>query len=259
MKKTIAQAILFTSFFFISISFCVAQAYELSLDNRPIFSAKKTTNKITVDGLADEKDWQKTEARTLNYFYLTQQPYDKQKTTFRMLWDDETLYLLFECEDKYLTSSEKERDGEPYLDDCAEFFVIPAPKSTIAHFCFEINLYETKNDVLYINNFYENQDTAIKAYNPNYQVKVTYEGTMNNNDDVDNGWIMELAIPIKALSRTSELYPIKTGTRWAFTALRQERNELEIGRRVISTIFPIEDISKKVHQPNTFGIVEFID
>lgn len=235
------------------------QDYKLSLENRPIYYANKTTESIKVDGIMDEKSWKNVEGRTLDYFHKLKQPNDKQKTTFRMLWDEKSLYLFYECEDKYLTASEKNRDGMPYLDDCAEIFVIPVPNSAGMHFCFEINIYEAKNDVVYINDFYEGNDTVVKTFNPEYQVKVTTNGTINNNSDIDIGWTMELAIPLEAFRGSTELYPVKTGTQWAFMALRQERNDPEPGRRVTSTIFPIPDISSNVHQPNEFGLVEFVD
>lgn len=247
------------------LSFCFithlhwGQDYKLSLEERPIYSAKKTNTKITVDGKMNESCWKKAETRSLDYYYLAEQPNDKQKTTYRMLWDEETLYLFYESEDKYLTSSEKNRDGLPFLDDCAEFFVIPVPNSVGMHFCFEINLYEAKNDIVYINDFYNGNNTVVKAYNPDYQVKVTTDGTINDNSDIDTGWTMEIAIPLEAFRGSTHLYPIKNGTQWAFMALRQERNELKIGRRVTSTIFPIYDISKDSHQPNMFGLVEFVD
>ncbi|MEC3905451.1 carbohydrate-binding family 9-like protein [Tamlana sp. 2201CG12-4] len=236
-----------------------AQDYKLSLEDRPVYKAKKTKKKIIIDGKMSERVWEKTEARTLDFHYKTIKPTDKQNTTFRMLWDDETLYLFYESEDKYLTSSEKNRDGMPFLDDCAEFFVIPVPNSASMHFCFEINLYEAKNDVVFINNFHKGNNTVVKAFNPDYQVKVITNGTINDNSDIDQGWTMELAIPIEAFRGSTELYPLKKGTKWAFLALRQERNDLEIGRRVTSTIFPIYDISKDAHQPNMFGLVEFIN
>lgn len=252
------KSLLFISFCFFT-QFHWGQDYKLSLEDRPIYSAKKTNTAIIVDGKMDEESWNKTEVRTLNYFHKIKQANDKQKTTFRMLWDEETLYLFYESEDKYLTASEKNRDGTPYLDDCAEFFVIPVPNSANMHFCFEINLYEAKNDVVFINDFYQGNNTVVKGFNPDYQVKVTTNGTINDNSDIDTGWTMELAIPLEAFMGSTHLYPVKAGTQWAFMALRQERNEPEIGRRVMSTIFPILDVSKDVHQPNMFGLVEFVD
>jgi len=95
--------------------------------------------------------------------------------------------------------------------------------------------------------------------NPDYEVEVTYEGTINDNSDIDKGWTMELAIPISDFGELGQVEPIKSGAHWAFLAIRQDRNDSESDRRSTSTIFPIYDISKNVHQANRFGLVEFVD
>ncbi len=84
-------------------------------------------------------------------------------------------------------------------------------------------------------------------------------GTLNDNSDIDTGWSMEMAIPLTNFRKLTELNPIKTGTKWAFLAVRQDRNDITGDRRSTSTIFPIFDIEKSVHQPNRFGLMEFIN
>jgi hypothetical protein len=232
---------------------------KLSLGEQPIFKVSKTNEAIAVDGKMEESIWAKTEARTLDYFYRVEQPDDRQITTFRMLWDDKTLYVFFQMEDKFITSRETERDGEPYLDDCAEIFLITVPDSLDTHFGYELNLYKASNDFIYFNDYVEGRDVVYKSFNPDFDVEVTYEGTINDNSDTDKGWTMELAIPISNFGELGEIEPVKTGNRWAFLAIRQDRNDAEGNRRSTSTIFPIYDISKNVHQANRFGLLEFVE
>ena len=164
---------------------------DLVLGEQPIFKVLRANQSIVIDGKMEESIWNKTEARTFNYFYRINHTNDKQKTTFRMLWDDQNLYAFFECEDKFITAREKNRDGEPYLDDCAELFLIPVPDSLNMHIGFELNLYKACNDFVFFNDFYEGSNIAMKTYNPDYQVEVTYNGTINDNSDIDNGWTLE--------------------------------------------------------------------
>lgn len=236
-----------------------AQEKQLVLGEQPVFKVSKANQTITIDGKMDEAVWAETEARTFDYFYRLEQSDDKQKTTFRMLWDDQNLYAFFECEDKFITAREKNRDGQPYFDDCAELFLIPVPDSLSMHIGFELNLYKACNDFVFFNDFYDGQNVAMKSYNPNFEVEVTVDGTINNNSDIDRGWTMELAIPLKEFTQIDEWFPVKEGNRWAFLAIRQERNDAEGNRRSTSTIFPLYDMSKGgVHQPNRFGLMEFV-
>ena len=235
------------------------QESRLSLGEQPVFKASKAKNMITIDGKMNESDWESTEVRSFNYFYRIEKSTDKQRTKYRMLWDEENLYLFFECEDEFITSREKTRDGKPYLDDCAEIMLIPVADSLDIHFCFELNLYKAANDLIFLNNFYKGKDAVVKAYNPEYEVEVDIRGTLNDNSDIDEGWSMELAIPLRAFNNLDTFFKVQKGTQWAFIAVRQDRNDAKGDRRSTSTLFPIYDIEKSIHQPNRFGLLEFVD
>jgi hypothetical protein len=68
---------------------------------------------------------------------------------------------------------------------------------------------------------------------------------------------MEIAIPFTAFSNFSGRP--KSGVKWAFQAVRQDRNFVDDRFRSTSTLFPIYDIRKDVHQPSRFGLMEFTD
>ena len=245
----------------ISASPLLAQSADdkkLSLGEQPVFKVTRTTEAITVDGKMDESIWAKTEARTFDYFYRAEKPDDSQQSKLRMLWDDENLYVFFEMKDKYLTSRETKRDGQPYFDDCAEIFIITVPKDLDTHFGYELNLNKASNDFVFFNEFYKGRSAVLKSFNPEFKVEVTYDGTVNDNSDEDQGWTMELALPIANFDSLANFVPVKAGNRWAFLAVRQDRNDAEGNRRSTSTIFPIYDINKNVHQPNRFGLMEFV-
>ena len=232
---------------------------KLSLGEQPVFKVSRTTENIVVDGKMNEKIWNATEARAFEYFYRVDKPDDQQQTTLRMLWDEKNLYLFYEMEDKYLTARETERDGQPYFDDCAEIFFITVPDSLDTHIGYELNLLKASNDFVYFNDFYNGKHGVLKTFNPEFQVEVTYDGTLNDNSDEDRGWAMELAIPIANFDGLAKFVPVQAGNRWAFLAVRQDRNDAEGNRRSTSTLFPIYDISKNVHQADRFGLMEFVE
>lgn len=252
-------AMVFVLLNFNGFSILKSQEKQLVLGDHETFKVAKAKNEITIDGKMKERDWKTTEDRSFDYFYRIVEPTDKQETTFRMLWDENNLYVFFACKDQYLTSSEKERDGKPYLDDCAEIFFIPAPDSLDIHFGFELNLYKAPNDFIYVNNFYKGQAVALQGFNPDYEMEVEINGTINNNSDIDKGWSMEFAIPLELFQGGDRFFPVRKGTQWAFLAARQDRNEVKGTRRSTSTLFPIYDMSKGVHQPSRFGLLEFVD
>jgi hypothetical protein len=232
---------------------------QLVIGQQPVYKVSRAREPITVDGKMDEASWKNAEVQSFNYFYRGDKPVEKQNTKFRILWDNENLYLCYECEDTSLTSREKNFDARPYLDDCAEFFCVPVPDSLYMHFGFEINITKAAYDYIVLWRYYNNRTIFLRGYNPIYKVEVTYEGTINNDKDRDKMWQMEFAIPFTVFSDFHFISRPKPGVRWAFQAVRQDRNYVEDRFRSTSTLFPIYDIRKDVHQPSRFGLLEFTD
>ena len=230
---------------------------QLVIGQQPVYKVARAKETIIVDGKMDEATWRNAEVQSFNYFYRGDKLFEKQTTKFRMLWDDENLYLFYECEDTSLTARETKHDGRPYLDDCVEFFCLPIPDSLNFHFGFEININKAAYDYVMLWSYYNNRNFFVSGYNPSYKVEVIYDGTINNDKDKDKMWQMEIAIPFVSFSNFSGRP--KVGTRWAFQAVRQDRNFVDDRFRSTSTLYPIYDIRKDVHQPSRFGLLEFTE
>ena len=232
---------------------------QLVIGQQPVYKVSRAPEPITVDGKMDEPCWKNAEVRSLDHFFRLDKPVEKQISKFRMLWDDTNLYLFYECEDTSLTARETKFDGRTYIDDCAEFFVVPVPDSIYMHFGFEINITEVRYDYIVLWKYYNNRTFFISGYNPEYKVKAISDGTINNDKDHDKGWSMEFAIPFSAFTNMTGVARPKPGVRWAFQAVRQDRNYVDDRFRSTSTLFPIYDIRKDVHQPHRFGLLEFTE
>lgn len=243
----------------VSLSGFCQTGKQLVLGETPIYKVAKAASPITVDGKMDEEVWKAAEVQEFNYFYRADKPSEDQKSKFRMLWDDQNLYLFYQFEDTSLTARENNFDGRPYLDDCAEFFCVPVPDSVNGHFGFEINITKAKYDYFMLWSYYNNRHVFIRDYNPEYTVGVTYEGTINNDKDKDKMWQMEIAIPLNAFTNFQMMGRPKAGVKWAFQAVRQDRNYVDDRFRSTSTLYPVYDIKLDVHQPNRFGILEFVE
>ena len=232
---------------------------QLVIGEQPVYKVAKAKEPIVVDGKMDEASWKNAEVQPLSNFFRLDKPVDKQNSKFRMMWDDANIYLYYECEDTSLTARETVFDGRTYIDDCAEFFVVPAPDSVYMHFGFEINITEVRYDYIVLWKYYNNRTFFISGYNPEYKVKAIYNGTLNNDKDKDKGWTMEFAIPMAAFSNFNGVARPKAGVKWAFQAVRQDRNLVDDRFRSTSTLYPIYNFRLDVHQPHRFGLMEFTD
>lgn len=231
---------------------------SLSLDERPVYPVRKSTVAPMIDGKLDDAAWDHANVETLEHFYFTD-PKQEQPTQLRMLWSTTHLYVAFEMKDAYLNAVETQRDGAPYLDDCAELFLIPSPTPENVHICWEINPLKAVNDLVYVNDFYQGKNAPIRAFNPSIDFEVSVKGTLNDNSDVDEGWVLEMAIPLTVFRGFDEYHPVQTGTKWAFLAIKQIRDNDEVGPRKMVTNFPVDNIKEGVHQPNMFGLLEFVE
>ena len=77
-----------------------------------------------------------------------------------MLWDDQNLYLAYDCDDADITAQFQNRDDPTYQDDAVEIFINPRPSQDGLYFGFEMNA----RGVLYD---YANHGgrTLVKQYN----------------------------------------------------------------------------------------------
>jgi len=223
-----------------------------------VFKVSRTNQEMNIDGKASEAAWKNAESRTFEYFYRIENASDRQQTSFRMLWDEENLYVLFECEDQYITARETKRDAQPYFDDCAEIFLIPVPEALDMHLGFELNLYKASNDFVFLNDFHGAENAMVKSWDPDFKVGVTVDGSINDNSDIDRGWSMEMAIPLSLFKGMEKFSPVKSGNSWTFLAIRQDRNDPSGNRRSTSTIFPMTEPMTTVHDPDCFGQMLFV-
>ena len=90
----------------------------------PRYEVHRAPTRITIDGKPDEKAWAAAPAVEL-IFPWEAQTGAKQKTTARLLWDDDFLYVSYECADTDIVAQYTERDDPTYKDDTVEIFINP--------------------------------------------------------------------------------------------------------------------------------------
>jgi len=80
-------------------------------DQVPSCTILRTRGPITVDGHSDEADWKAAAPIDFIFPWNDVEAEGAQSTVARMLWDDDNLYIVYECVDPYLDSEVTEHDG----------------------------------------------------------------------------------------------------------------------------------------------------
>lgn len=215
----------------------------------PVYQVRKVKEKITIDGRLNEKAWSQAEPITLMFPWDSQKGI-KQKTTVRLLWDRENLYVAYECVDQDITARHENHDDPVYEDDCVEIFIKPNADLNL-YYGLEMNA----RGVLY-DYFFKFPEEAKKEFDlEGVQLKTELRGTLNKRQDKDQGWTLELAIPLKNFSELAPSVPIKAGDEWHVQINRWDGTE-DVGRRLsMWTHSGLKDTNP--HNPERFGRLVF--
>ena len=156
----------------------------------PQYQVQRASGRIVIDGKPDEKAWEAAAPIELAFPWKFQTG-AKQKTTAKLLWDDDYLYVAYECQDLDTVALRTERDDPTYLDDAVEIFINPKPSQTAVYIGLEMNARGVLYDYLMSDARY-----AFKRFNLQGVLLATFiRGTLNVRGDQDQGWSLEVAIP----------------------------------------------------------------
>ena len=214
----------------------------------PRYEARRASGPIAIDGRLDEKSWESAPAVEL-IFPWDSQTGAKQKTTFRVLWDDRFLYVAYDCEDHDIVALHGERDDPTYRDDAVEIFINPKPSQTGLYYGLEMNARAVLYDYVMYDAKY-----AIKRFNlQGTQLATFIRGTLNTRGDEDKGWSLEVAIP---WANFEELAPRpEPGTFWTMNVNRWDG--VEPNRRMSNWSDPVQP-RPNPHAPARFGQLVFV-
>ncbi len=187
----------------ILLGFIKMTVYGQSVENKLCprsYIAYHTTESIHIDGLASESSWSKAKSTEL-FIDIEGSKIPKYKTSVKMLWNNEHLYFLAKMEEPHVWGNLKQRDTIIFYNNDFEIFIDP-DNDTHNYYEFEVNALNTLWD-LFITKPYREKTTVLNEWDANgFKSSVKVNGTINNPNDTDTGWVIEIAIPFKVF-RTS--------------------------------------------------------
>ncbi|MBI5769367.1 MAG: carbohydrate-binding family 9-like protein [Verrucomicrobia bacterium] len=175
----------------------------------PEYTVLRAATPPTIDGKFDEAAW-RTAPTVGDFVFPWWKAGAKEQTRAKLLWDDEYLYLTFECDDAHVTARHTARDGKIPEDDCVEFMLAPDADHPLVYFNIEFNVLGGILD-----NFRPNgpdQPRAPKWDAEGVKIAGTYAGTLNDDSDTDRAWQVEVAIPWRNFSAQMKTCPPRAGT-----------------------------------------------
>jgi hypothetical protein len=183
----------------------------------------RTTSPVSPDGILDEKDW--AAVPWTDYFVDIEgsiKPAPRFKTHTKLLWDDSNLYIAAELEEPHVWATLRQRDTVIFYDNDFEVFIDP-DGDTHAYYELEVNALGTPWDLLLLKPYRDGGPPVTGWDIAGLKVGTHINGTINNQNDVDKGWTVELKIPLAALKECAKGGNLpKAGDQWRIDFSRVE-------------------------------------
>ena len=160
-------------------------------------TAYKTNISINIDGKVNESIWEKANW-TSNFIDIEGVDDPKYQTKIKMLWDEDFFYILADIKEPNIWADITERDAIIFHNNNFEVFIDP-DGDTHNYYEIEINALNTIWDLFLTKPYRELNSLAINDWNiTGLKSAIGINGTLNNPNDIDKGWIVEMAIPWSA-------------------------------------------------------------
>lgn len=217
----------------------------------PLYTCARIERDLALSGKVDDPLWQLADAVLLtDPVSGAEKPY---RTTARLLYNTQYLYIGFSCEDAYVWGEYTERDSPIFTEECVEAFICPSGKMRQY---YEINV-SPRNTIFdaFILNGREpegerNMLSFVDYTCAGLQTAVHIDGELGVPGA--RGWSVEYALPFHSLIGHDHLTP-EAGDCWRLNLYRIDslaRNELDF--YAWATVGKID-----FHLPQYFGTLRF--
>jgi hypothetical protein len=219
----------------------------------PTYEVRRAAAPIVIDGKLDDKAWAAAATAELTFPWESQTG-AKQKTVARLLWDDDSLYVSYDCEDADITARFTQRDDPTYRDDAVEIFINPRPaQQVVAYIGLEMNARGVLYDYLSVG-VTPTSRLFFKRFNlEGVKVAAALNGTLDDRTDKDRGWSLEASIPWVGFEEFSRRPA--AGTVWTFNLNRWDG--VEPARRMSIWSDSMQE-RPGPHAPQRFGEMRFV-
>ncbi|HWE92595.1 MAG TPA: carbohydrate-binding family 9-like protein [Tepidisphaeraceae bacterium] len=240
---------------------------------RPVANAPKSyachrsPHPIVIDGKGSDPAWAAAEwSSDFVDIEGAAKPKPALRTHMKMLWDDKYLYVLAEMEEPHVWATLTEKNSIIYHDNDFEVFIDPDGDG-LEYYEFEMNAFNTIWE-LTLDRPYHAGGTPILGTNlPGLKSAVFVDGTINQPDDVDREWSVEIAFPWAELASYNPRFntPPASGDRWRMDFSRVEwpveivdgKYQKVAGKREDNWVWSPTGLVD-MHRPERWGFVKFV-
>lgn len=183
-------------------------------ESLPEYHVVRAPTPPVIDGNLNDPVWAK--ARPVQLVNSLDGRKTSVRTEARLLYDDRHLYVAFDCEDPDVWGTMMKRDDPIYNEEVVEIFIDANGDGRTYN---EIEV--SPNNTVFDAYFPARRQGMDTSWDSGMKSAVRVRGTINDPSDRDEGWSVEMAIPIHRLAEVPHVPP-RPGDRWRFNLYRLE-------------------------------------
>lgn len=172
----------------------------------------------------------------------------KQQTEARLLYDNQALYLQFQCDDVHSYAEATELNGAVYKDSCVELFAAPGRDPAEGYFNFEANCCGTFH--LGFGPGRDGRQLITPELAKRIEVATSIPGPTKNESPTDQHWWLAAKLPLEVIAgMAGRAVQAKPGDLW-------RANFYRCGGKTDDQYAcwnPITVASPDFHRPECFG------
>ncbi len=225
----------------------------------------KTNTAPKIDGKLDDPAW-KAAPWSQDFVDIegNSKPLPTHRTRMKMLWDDKGLYIASEIQEPHIWATLTEHDSVIFHDPDFEVFIDPDGDNHL-YAELELNALNTTWDLL-LSKPYKDGGRALNGWEAiGLKAAVHINGTINNPNDTDTRWTVEIFWPWVGLKELSQQpIPPKDGNRWRInfsrvewdTTIEQGRYIKVKGKPEYNWVWSPQGVID-MHRPERWGYLQF--
>ncbi|HYO59712.1 carbohydrate-binding family 9-like protein [Archangium sp.] len=187
----------------------------------PEYPLRRAARAPVIDGELDDAVWKTASPVVLRGSFDGRQP--SLRTEARLAYDDQHLYAAFDVEDPDVWGTFRQRDEPIYEQEVVEIFLDANADGRTYN-----ELQVSPHNVHFDAYFPARRQGMDLSWDSGMQTAVKVRGTLDTPGDRDEGWRVEMRIPLARLAKVPNLPPRK-GERWRFNVYRLEH----VGRQQV--------------------------
>jgi hypothetical protein len=222
------------------------------MKNTVVYNVVKSKQPLIIDGNWNKPEWMNVKALEIKNM-MGNKPLFTPSVQAKMMYDDSSLYVIFNVNDRYVRCLVTEINGPVYEEPAVEFFFSPDPDYSDRYFNLEINCGGTP--LMHFNDYAKKGNRPLEADDIR---KIEIEHSLPEVVDPEItepvNWTLEYRIPLEMLKKYSKVVQPETGVMWRANFYKIAEKGTNIHFLTWSVV---DNPVPNFHLPEFFGTIKF--